>query len=732
MSVNSFCWGARPVKFCLVLSILVVTAASAQEADKTLHAFMVTTPIRIDGVLDEAVWQQAQVIDDFVQQEPRAGEPITERTEVRVLIDDEAMYFGVRCLDADASGIIARELRRDNSLLDDDRFEIVLDTFHDHRNAFHFAINPLGTQYDALITDEGQDVNVEWDERWWAEVEIIESGWMAEIKIPFTTLRSRAGLDTFGVNFKRFIRRKNELALWTGWDRDFNFLQVSQAGHLAGVGAIRTGLKLRVKPYILGGFRSSAVPGFRGSEVRGLRNVGLETVKISLTSALTAELTANTDFAQAEVDEAVVNLTRFPIFFPEKREFFLERAGIFEFGLSGRRGATGPAERNLQMFFSRRIGLTDDRRPVRVIGGAKVTGRARGVDLGVLNVQTQRVDQTPGSNYAVVRAKRNVFARSNVGGFFSNRQSRDGDFNRVFGADANFTIFKNTDIQGFLGRSVTPGRRGNDLVGRVKYNWLSDLYEVFVEHLYIGPDFQHDVGFVRRRGIQRTDSAFIWEPRPRRSQVIRNFVFRGQVIYTTDIHRSLLSREQIFQTTTRFQNDDAVRFNVTDTFDRLDRPFLIADGVVLPAGDYNFRDVFGEAESSGSRVFIGRLRVGGGEFYSGTRRYLRFAPAWRPSSLLSFESTYEFNDVELREGAFTTHVLNARMNVNLSNQWLTTTLAQYDSASRRNVVYFRLNYIFRPGDDVFVVYTQSSQTGRGSTDPPDRALMVKMTYSLDF
>jgi hypothetical protein len=725
MSVNSFCWAARPVKFCLVLLILVVTPASAQETAKTLHAFTVTTPIRVDGVLDEAAWQQAQVIDDFVQQEPRVGEPITERTEVRVLIDDEAMYFGIRCLDAGASGIIARELRRDNPLVDDDRFEIVLDTFHDHRNAFHFAINPLGTQYDALITDEGQDVNVEWDERWWAEVEIIESGWIAEIKIPFTTLRSRAGLDTFGVNFKRFIRRKNELAQWTGWDRDFNFLQVSQAGHLTGVGAIRTGLKLRVKPYVLGGFRD------RSAEARkGIRDIGLETMKISLTPALTAELTANTDFAQADVDEAVVNLTRFPVFFPEKREFFLERAGIFEFGLGGRRG--GQAERNLQMFFSRRIGLTDDRRPVPVIGGAKVTGRAGGFDLGVLNVQTDRFDQTPGSNYAVVRAKRNILARSNVGWFFSNRQSGEDDFNRVFGADANFTIFKNTDIQGFLGRSVTPGRRGNDVVGRVKYNWLSDLYEVFVEHLYIGPDFQHDVGFVRRGAIQRTDSAFIWEPRPKRSQVIRNFVFRGEVIYTTDIHRSLLSREQIFQTTTRFQNDDAVRFNVTDMFDRLDRPFPVADGVVLPAGDYNFRDMFGEAESSGKRAFVGRLRVGGGEFYSGTRRYVRFAPAWRPSSLLSFESAYEFNDVELREGAFTTHVLNARMYVNLSNRWLTTTLAQYDSASHRSVVYFRLNYIFRPGDDVFVVYTQSRQTGRGLTDPPDRALMVKLTYSLDF
>lgn len=712
-------------------AVMIATFAAAQPpaagSDKTLHALSTSEPIRVDGRLDEPAWQRAEAIDDFVQRDPQVGQPVSERTEVRVLIDDGALYFGIRCLDGTPAGIIARELRRDNSLADDDRFEIVLDTFHDHRNAFHFAINPLATQYDALITDEGQDVNVEWDERWWAEADVTDMGWNAEIRIPFTTLRSRAGLDTIGVNFKRFIRRKNETAQWTAWDRDFTFLQVSQAGHLAGVGAMRTGLKLRLKPYVLGGFQDPTAGG--QSQTDALGDVGLETVKVSLTPALTAELTINTDFAQAEVDEAVVNLTRFPLFFPEKREFFLERAGIFEFGLGGRRG--GAAERNLQMFFSRRIGLTDDRRPVPVIAGGKVTGRAGGLDIGLLNVQTGRFSGSPGSNYSVFRAKRNVLARSNVGLFVSNRQSSHGDFNRVFGADANFTVFKNTDIQGFLGRSMTPGRRGDDAVGRLKYNWFSDQYELFLEHLYVGPDFQHDVGFVRRQGIQRSDTAFIWQPRPGRYN-IRNFVFRGEVIYLTDIHRNLLTREQMFQTTTRFQNDDALRMNVTNTFDRIDRPFEIAEGVVLPIGDYDFTDTWGEVETSGERPWIGRLRVGGGEFYSGTRRYVRFAPAWRPWPLLSVESAYELNDVELREGPFTTHVLNTRVNVNLSNRWLTTTLAQYDSASQRSLVYFRLNYIFRPGDDLFVVYSQSQRIGTIAGQQPDRTLIVKMTYSLDY
>lgn len=693
---------------------------------KTLRALPTRAPIRVDGRLNEAVWAQAQMISDFVQQEPRVNEPATERTEVRVVVDEHAMYFGIACLDADPSRIIARELRRDHTLKDDDRFEIVLDTFHDHRNAFHFAINPLGTQYDALVTDEGQDINVEWDDRWGAVGAITDRGWTAEIRIPFTTLRSRADVDTFGVNFKRFIRRKDETAQWTGWDRDFTFLQVSQAGHLTGVEGIQTGMRLRLKPYVLGGFRDDTAGG--PADVRRLNDAGIEDLKVRVTSALTAEVTVNTDFAQTDVDDAVVNLTRFPLFFPEKREFFLERAGIFEFGLGGRRG--GAAERNLQMFFSRRIGLTADRRPVPVVAGGKLVGRAGGVDLGLLNVQTGRFDGRPGSNYTVFRAKRNVLARSNVGLFASNRQAPRGDLNRVVGGDANLTLFKNTDVQGFLAKSSTPGRTGNAMAGRAKYNRLTDLYEVFVEHLYIGPDFQHDVGFVRRQGIQRTDSAVIWEPRPKKYN-IRNFVFRGEVIYLTDIHRKLLSREQIVQATARFQNDDAARVNTVNTFDRLLRAFAIAPGIVIAPGDYTFRESFGEVESSGKRRVAGKLRYGYGDFYTGRRQYVQVSPAWRPSPFFSVETSYEFNDVSLREGAFTTHVVNARINVNLSNRWLTTTLAQYDSASHRDVVYFRMNYIYRPGDDLFIVYNQAHDRAARRNEP-DRSLMIKLTYSLDF
>lgn len=724
--VRPFSW------FALIAAVILggsadaeAQATAAQNGTKVMRAARASARPAIDGSLDDPAWDAAEPITDFVQQEPDVDMPASAPTEVRVLFDDEALFFGIRCSDPLPGGVVARELRRDNPLAGDDRFEIVLDTFHDHRNGYHFVINPLGTQYDAEIANEGLDINVEWDERWWSETRIDDRGWTAEIMVPLTSLRAAEGLDTFGVNFKRFIRRRNETAQWTAWDRDFNFLQVSQAGHLTGLGGLQTGLKLRIKPYALGGARRAASAG---AAARRISDVGLEVLKFSLTPGLTAELSANTDFAQTEVDEAIVNLTRFPVFFPEKREFFLERAGIFEFGPGGRRG--GQAERNLQMFFSRRIGLTEDRRPVPILGGGKLTGRAAGFDVGLLNVQSDDFEQTPATNYSVFRARRNVLARSNVGMFVSNRQSSGSSFNRVAGADANFTLFKNTDLMGFLGKSWTPGRNGDDWVGRAKYNWTSDLYEVFLEHLYVGPEFQHDVGFVRRTGVRRSDAVAVWEPRPGVLD-IRNLVFRGEVVYLTDTGSRLLTREQIVQATSRWQSDDALRFNTTDTFDRLDAPFAIASGIGIPPGDYRFRDNFLEFEGSGRRPLAGRVRLGRGDFYGGSRHYFQVVPSFKPLPLVSVETGYEFNDVSLREGAFTTHVLNARINVNLNNRWLTTTLAQYDSASEQHVLFFRLNYIYRPGDDVFLVFNRSTQ-GAAAGRPADYTVMLKFTYSIDF
>ncbi|MBI3940686.1 MAG: carbohydrate binding family 9 domain-containing protein [Acidobacteria bacterium] len=700
----------------------------ADHAGKSVRVYRTEGPIKVDGVLDETAWREAGAISDFVQQEPKVDEPATEKTEVRLILSGGALYVGVECFDSEAGKIIARERRRDNNLRDDDRFEIVLDTFHDHRNAFYFVTNPLGTRFDALITDEGVDVNREWDERWWVEARMTPRGWTLEFEIPLAILRASPEQDVWGINFQRFIRRKTEIAFWTGWNRDFSFVQVSQAGHLEGMRGTQAGLRARIKPYLLGGFRHHTLESGR----RGFENsseAGLEVAKVGITPSLIAEFTANTDFAQVEVDEAVVNLTRFPLFFAEKREFFLEHAGIFDFSLGGRRGF--PNDRILQMFFSRRIGLTADRRPVPVIGGAKVTGRVQGLDVGLLDVQTDQFGTAPGSNYAIARVKKNILARSNFGVFFSNRQSgRTDDTNRVAGADVNFTFFKNFDIQGSLGRSFTGGVNGDQKMGRLKLNLLSDIYELFLEHLYLGDDFRHDIGFVQRNGIRRTQPTILWKPRLR-SRSIRNLVFRQEVLYFSDTHNHLLDRQQVFQFAVSFRDDSRLRFNTTHNLERLRADFRINPQVTIPQSVYRFRNYFVEYDSPPQHVTGIRTHWEWGNFYGGKRRILELGPSFKPWPGFSSEFSYQFNDLDLPQGSFRTHVVNSRFNVSLNNRWLTTAIAQYDSASKRVVFFFRLRFIYRPGDDLYVVFNQTSGVGPAPSDA-DRAFLVKFTRSFEF
>jgi len=386
-------------------------AAAAQEGvgPRRIHAPRISEPIKVDGRLDEPAWSRAEAADGFRMEEPHEGEPASERTEARILFDDKNLYVGVRAFDSEPARINSRELVRDASFSNDDKVEILIDTYHDRRNAFRFAVNPLGTQQDALITDEGRDVNLSWDAPWVSAGHIDQTGWTVEVAIPLTTLRYKEGQDTWGFNVARIIRRKNEENLWTSWQRSFGLERVSQAGELTGVGEIRRRRLREVKPYASGGWRQG-VPQVGGrdfdSGVQG--KGGLEVAKLGLTPSLTAEFTVNPDFGLAEVDQQVVNLSRFSVFFPEKRDFFLENAGVFLFG----------REEANQLFFTRRIGLTDDGAPVPIDYGAKVTGKVGRYNVGFLQVQTRRVGDpaggfgVPRQQFTVARVKRDLLERS--------------------------------------------------------------------------------------------------------------------------------------------------------------------------------------------------------------------------------------------------------------------------------------------------------------------------------
>src|SRR5205823_2967530 len=342
------------------------TLSQDGKAPRRVHVIPTTDPIKIDGLLDEPAWLLALPATDFLQQQPNEGAPASERTEVRVLFDDKNIYIGIRAFDSDAKHINARELVRDADFSNDDIVSIVLDTYHDRRNGFRFVVNPLGTQQDALITDEGRDINVTWNGSWISAGRIDDKGYTVEIEIPLTTLRFKEGIEAWGLNISRVIRRKNEENLWTSWQRSFGLARVSRAGELTGVDEIRRRRLREVKPYASGEWREGVLLIGRNGLDAGVRaNVGIEVAKLGITPSLTAEFTVNPDFGQAEVDDQIVNLSRFSVFFPEKRDFFLENSGIFLFGRQGEN----------QAFFTRRIGLTNNGAPVPIDYGVKVTGK---------------------------------------------------------------------------------------------------------------------------------------------------------------------------------------------------------------------------------------------------------------------------------------------------------------------------------------------------------------------
>ena len=428
--------------------------AAPAQGEAAYAAVRTEGPVAIDGVLNEEAWLSAAPSRNFVQKEPREGEPSTERTEFRVVYTADTLYIGVVCYDSDPDGILARERRRDDPFANDDTVSIVLDTFHDHRNAYLFRTNPLGTEYDALVTDEGKSVNVNWDERWDVAAQVTVTGWTVEFGIPFKSLRlSEESKHTWGIDLERVIRRKSEWSYWSGYRRGFDFEAVSQAGHLEGLENVETGLRLRIKPYWLGGFAHSSNRS-GASSLRNASDAGIEVMKWRITPSLTADMTMRTDFAQTDVDDLQVNLGRFPLFFPEKREFFQEGAGIFDFGT-----ATSGVTNNLRLFHSRTIGLSPSRRPVPIQGGGRVTGRVAGLTVGLLNVQTEAFapDNIPASNYSVARFKRDVLSRSTVGAFLMNREKAgSGDFNRVYGMDGRFVFWQHFTADGFLAKSDVP------------------------------------------------------------------------------------------------------------------------------------------------------------------------------------------------------------------------------------------------------------------------------------
>jgi hypothetical protein len=698
---------------------------------RRIQAVRVNEAIKIDGLLNEPAWSLAQPATDFRQERPNESEPASERTEVRVLFDDKNIYFGIRAFDSEATHINARDLVRDSDFPNDDKVEILLDTYDDRRNAFRFGVNPLGTQQDALITDEGRDINVSWDGSWISAGRIDGQGYAVEIEIPLTTLRFKEGIESWGFNVSRIIRRKNEENLWTSWQRSFGLERVSQAGELTGVAEIRRRRLRELKPYATGEWREGVPLIGKGGLDAGVRgNAGIEVAKIGITPSLTAEFTVNPDFGQAEVDDQIVNLSRFSVFFPEKRDFFLENSGIFLFGRQGEN----------QAFFTRRLGLTGPGQPVSIDYGAKVTGKIGPYNIGFLQVQTRKLGEAstgleiPRQQFTVLRVKRDILKRSYVGAILVNRQgasSFGGDrYNRVGGADAEFNLLDHYKVKAFWMGSATPGVRSGAGSSRLESIFENELFRFITVYEDVGAKFNPEAGFIERNAIHQYFGQVAYKPRPKFIPHVQQMEFETQIEYYTDRAGKLATRQTELSWDTIFKNSSELFFRpIEDVNDVLTAPFEIRPGIIIPRGTYHFNrpQISFTTDLSKRIVFKGREKWG--DFYSGRRYETSAGITWRPNPHLLFDLSESHNIVRLREGNFATSLFAGRVNYNFSRKLLTSALLQLNSAARLSLINVRLRYIYRPNSDFFIIYNQS--TGAG-LERPSYSLQVKLTRDFTF
>ena len=690
-----------------------------------------TETLHVDGVLSEALWQAAAAIRDFRQQEPDEGAPSTENTEVRVAVDGDYVYVAVMAFDGEPDRVVSRILARDRVLENeheglqfagDDAVAILFDTFHDSRNAFVFATNPNGAEFEALITDEGSEVNIDWRAVWRVGATRNGQGWSAEFAIPLRTLRFPEGEEgrSWGFNVVRAIRRKNELALWQSWSRDNEgFQRVSRAGHLTGMGDLpRYGINVEVKPFVLGGTRQELNEDGQ-TPVERQAEVGLD-AKSELIPGLVLDLTVNTDFAQVEVDDEQVNLTRFSLFYPEKRDFFLENAGIFDIGFGG---GFGPPP--YQIFFSRRIGIGAGG-AIPILGGARLTGRVGGQTVGFMNVITEKSGETPTTSYSVARMKRDIGENNFLGWMVTDRRDGDGS-NTVAAVDGSFWLRRTMNVQGFYTRSFTSGDGGEDHAFSVSADYSTDLVGASIRHLTIGPDAQTDIGFITRTDIRQTGAEFRLSPRPGRWG-IRVIDARSEAEYISTTDGRMQDWEVGVFFGPEFESGESFGTKIGLGETQLDEAFVLADSVPIEIGRYDAGEVRVFANTSRHRALVGELHASREQFYGGTLWSVQASVSASPSPQVSMELAHEWNRVDVPTGEFTSNITSLRFGYAFSTKLTTNALVQYNSLDNEFSANLRLNFIHRPGSDLFVVLTERRGVEDELWDLSSRGLVVKLTY----
>jgi len=694
------------------------------EANKEIKPLLTREVIEIDGHLNEEAWAQTQMIDDFTQQSPDEGQPTTERTEVRMLYDAEKLYIGFECYDSEPEKIVANEMRRDGRLWQNDNVYIMLDTYGDKRQCFFFRTNALGALSDTAVTDGGENLNGSWDCIWEAAGQQHERGWTVEIAIPFNQLRyKKKDSMVWGVNFGRNIARLNQTTQWIQVPRSESWpgtYHPTYQGKLIGLEGIASPSYFDVKPYLLGGLARNLNDA--KWQQTGERDLGLD-MKYGVTSNLTLDLTLNTDFAQVEADQEEVNLTRFSLYFPERRDFFLEGSGLFAFGAGI--GDFGPPP--LSVFYSRRIGIEDDKQ-VRLLGGGKLTGKVGNYSVGALNMTTAASEESPVTNFSVLRMQRDILSDSSVGFILTNRQGDVSDYHRNGGIDLFFRPHDQWRMRAMSVGSWSPDPDERDFAWYLSNDWRNDHFHINASYLDIGPQFTSKMGFMHRRDIRSLMLNADYEVQVRRYG-IRDVGAGLSGGYLLDHDNTTIGWDIGISADMIRYSDDGFNLDFRRFFDRVDESFSINDAEI-PAGDYEMNQVSLRGFTESSRPFAVFGRVEYGDYFHGNRVGVSLDSQWRMTYQLAIETRYQRNWVTLPEiDLFTTNVVGTRISYALNTRFFTKLYAQWNDSAERVSANFLLNYIYRPGSDFYLVYDQAWDTSDGF-HAHDWTVLSKFTYLL--
>ena len=720
-----------------ILSLSITVDAQMERELPRMSAHRTSEEIKVDGVLDEPVWQSVEPIRELYQIQPNQGEPATEQSEIRILYGDKKLYFGFIFYDSEMDKVVANDMRRDSpGLRSNDYGFLLLDTYNDRRNAVFFRFNAVGGMEDTAVSDSGGSLNTSWDIVWECRSRINADNWTVEIAIPFSQLRfERNDVMNWGLNFGREIARKREIAAWNEAPKTYGGLakyRTAYFGTLEGLEGITPSRHLELLPYVLPGasYESSI------EETEGVFDAGLD-LKYGVTPNLTADLTFNTDFAQVEADQEQVNLTRFSLFFPEQRPFFLEGASIFDVGIPRPSFRRPPP---VLLFYSRQIGLAEGR-AIPILGGGKMTGKIGPYGIGILNVFTNKFEDEetdapeadmfsePRTNYSVIRVNRDILAGSTVGGIFVNKQDADA-YNRTAGLDFSYRPTREINVDGLWSRTFEADVSGNSNAFFIGGDWRTNLFRLDASYTDIGEDFNPGVGFVQRTeerpDIRRFRGGGSYTPWPGVFG-IREIQIGPEIDIVLSHENELETQEITFDTQFEFETGDDIGFEVKNTTEHLDVGFDL-QGEEIPAGDYNFTSFQFSTRTSSARMIGARMQVEFGEFYSGTRRGFSINATARPNAKLSIEPFIEFNRITLPDEEFDANAFGGRVSYSFSTTLFTKLFTQWSTDRDVLSANFLLNYIYRPGSDLYIVFDQNYDTRDGDVKLLGWTIVGKLTY----